>query len=460
MAMTSYARYVLLVLLFVYANNMWARYLIIYLYAVSDADYGDDNMKYFVSVAEATGISTSEYGILVGYGFTLSYIISGLIMGRAVDIYNRKMIIFYGIIIWSFATACIGVSNNFAQLLLSRILLGVAESSATAASISLIADYFPAESLGQANGILVGGIYIGGGLSSLSIAMAEAIGWRGTAYSVAAFGFSLACLLFLTVKESVRVPAPISTTAAGSPEPEKTGQGTRDPEGDQTFTVKQCLKLMIRQPLFVLMGFGGMFRFMGGYTLISYLPDFYSQIYPDNNTAYSYLNASVVSIGGALSSYLGGYAADRWEKAGEKRARMYIAAIGTLLGVPAFLMVIVVPNFYASMFFLFLEYLFAECWYGPVVSVLQTFLPPRMRGVGFGCYNFCMMVAGSLMSYATGLVLDTYTSDVAIKVTLIVGICGMYLASAIMHLMASWFMPELNSGPFKGNEGQPLLTKV
>ena len=23
---------------------MWARYLIIYLYAVSDADYGDDNM--------------------------------------------------------------------------------------------------------------------------------------------------------------------------------------------------------------------------------------------------------------------------------------------------------------------------------------------------------------------------------------------------------------------------------
>ena len=69
--------------------------------------------------------------------------------------------------------------------------------------------------------------------------MAEAIGWRGTAYSVAAFGFSLACLLFLTVKESVRVPAPISTTAAGSPEPEKTGQGTRDPEGDQTFTVKQ-----------------------------------------------------------------------------------------------------------------------------------------------------------------------------------------------------------------------------
>lgn len=41
------------------------------------------------------------------------------------------------------------------------------------------------------------------------------------------------------------------------------------------------------------------------------------------------------------------------------------------------------------------------------------------RGVGFGCYNFCMMVAGSLMSYATGLVLDTYTSDVAIKVKIL-----------------------------------------
>ena len=45
----------------------------------------------------------------------------------------------------------------------------------------------------------------------------------------------------------------------------------------------------------------------------------------------------------------------RWEKAGEKRARLYVPAIGALLGTPAFFMVIAVPNFYASMLFLFVE---------------------------------------------------------------------------------------------------------
>lgn len=70
-------------------------------------------------------------------------------MGRAADVYNRKLIVFYGLVIWNVATICLGLSNNFVELLLSRILLGIGESFSMPASYSLIADYFPAESLGQ-----------------------------------------------------------------------------------------------------------------------------------------------------------------------------------------------------------------------------------------------------------------------------------------------------------------------
>eukprot|EP00904_Undaria_pinnatifida_P006872 jgi/Undpi1/3314/HiC_scaffold_15.g06688.m1 len=431
------------------ANNIWARFLLIYLYAVSDEDYDDDDTEDFISIEDATGISTSEYGVLVGYGFTLSYVLSGLVMGRAADICNRKLILFYSALVWNFATVCIGLSSNFVQLLLSQILLGMAESSLVPASFSLIADYFPAESLAQANGIIVAGVYLGNGLSSLSIVMAEEFGWRATAYSVATIGFVLALIVLFTVKESVRAPAATLTYTAGR------NQGEPDADGDRNLTVRQSLSHFLGEPLFILMIFGGMFRFMGGSIVVSYLPDFYSQMYPDYNTIYSYLNASVVSFGGALSSYLGGLAADRWEKAGEKRARMYIAAIGALLGTPAFFLVIVVPSFYASMFFLLVEFLFAECWHGPVLSVLQKHLPPRARGVGFGCYSLFTMSAGSLMSYAIGLVLEDYTSDYAIKVTLILSVCGTYLASAIFHLLASLFMPKLDAS--KGSETQRLL---
>ena len=76
-------------------------------------------------------------------------VIFGLFMGRAADLYNRKLIVFYGLVIWNVATIALGLSSNFWQLLCSRILLGIGESFSMPASYSLIADYFPSESLGQ-----------------------------------------------------------------------------------------------------------------------------------------------------------------------------------------------------------------------------------------------------------------------------------------------------------------------
>lgn len=44
------------------------------------------------------------------------------------------------------------------------------------------------------------------------------------------------------------------------------------------------VKIIFGEPLILLLFFGGMVRFMAGYSIGSYLPDFYSQIYPDYNT--------------------------------------------------------------------------------------------------------------------------------------------------------------------------------
>lgn len=56
----------------------------------------------------------------------------------------------------------------------------------------------------QANGVFAFGVYVGGGLSSLSIAMAKSVGWRASAYIVASYGFCLALLTRLTVREPQR----------------------------------------------------------------------------------------------------------------------------------------------------------------------------------------------------------------------------------------------------------------
>lgn len=43
-------------------------------------------------------------------------------------------------------------------------------------------------------------------------------------------------------------------------------------------------KIIFGNPLILLLVIGGMLRFMAGYAIGSYLPDFYSQIYPSDNT--------------------------------------------------------------------------------------------------------------------------------------------------------------------------------
>lgn len=90
----------------------------------------------------------------------------------------------------------------------------------------------PPPPLGKANGIFAFGVYVGGGLSSLSIAMAEGIGWRASAYTVAAYGLCLSLVVRFTVREPARI---VSDPAAG----DRSSQPIKDEEGDKDFTFMQ-----------------------------------------------------------------------------------------------------------------------------------------------------------------------------------------------------------------------------
>jgi hypothetical protein len=51
-------------------TQRWARYIINYLYAISS-----DESKY--SISEACDFTTSEYGLLTGYGFSATFVVAG-----------------------------------------------------------------------------------------------------------------------------------------------------------------------------------------------------------------------------------------------------------------------------------------------------------------------------------------------------------------------------------------------
>jgi len=209
------------------------------LYSVDGGD------KY--SISSATGLSGTEYGILVGFGFSLVYVISGLFMGKQADKANRRNIIFYGLIIWNAATCLMGMAGGFTTLLLSRILLGFGQSFSGPASYSMIADYFPVDRRGTANGIYSFGVYVGGGLSSLSIVMAEEEGWRQTCFIVAIVGFAVSIAVILTVKEPPRAASPDSQTAGE--------------DKDEEFTMQESTKALLKNPMVVTIFVAGSVRY-------------------------------------------------------------------------------------------------------------------------------------------------------------------------------------------------------
>lgn len=113
------------------------------------------------------GISDFGIGMLQGLAFAVFYALVGIPIGRWADRYSRRWIIGTGIFLWSVMTAACGLAQNFMQLFLARVGVGVGEAALSPAAYSMISDYFPRERLGRALGVYQAGAFIGAGLSFL-----------------------------------------------------------------------------------------------------------------------------------------------------------------------------------------------------------------------------------------------------------------------------------------------------
>ncbi|KAJ8613838.1 hypothetical protein CTAYLR_004936 [Chrysophaeum taylorii] len=441
MGVGSYSWFVLLILASIYAQQQWSRYSLNYLYNVS----ADDDKT---SIAEADHISYANYGILTGYGFSATFCIAGLFAGRAADIMSRRLIVFSGVAIWNAALFMIGYSTNFALVLCWRLVLGLGQAFSNPASYSLIADYFPEEKRAMANGLFACGVYIGGGLASLCISMANGLGWRATCFLIAVVGFILAAVEGLFVKEPAR-----GSNKKAAQEPDKPKRSFED-----------ALRTIFSNRLVVLVFAASSLRFMGGYAIAGYLPTFYGIVFPSYDDQYSFINAYVVASGGFLSSWLGGMIADEWRRT-EVKARMYLPACGCFFSLPFIAVCCLAPNFYVSILIgLFLEYLVAECWFGPVVATMQSALPPDCRALAIACFTLLATFFGSLASYLIGVVYDLLLangySPKIIQWIVLWSVVISYSSSGALFVYGAALVPsDQPTLASPANEAKPLLKK-
>ncbi|OLB96149.1 MAG: hypothetical protein AUI15_14650 [Actinobacteria bacterium 13_2_20CM_2_66_6] len=176
----------------------YARYVLGLMVAINLLNYMDRWVAASAgpSIEKDLGISDPQFGLL-GTAFLLVYAIAALPFGYWADRGTRKHVIAVGVAIWSVATLFTGFARTFAQLFISRAVVGVGEAGYYPAGTSLLSDYFPKEQrsrvaaiwgAGSTVGIAIG--FAGGGF------IAEKYGWPKAFFVAAIPGLILAALAF------------------------------------------------------------------------------------------------------------------------------------------------------------------------------------------------------------------------------------------------------------------------
>jgi MFS family permease len=147
---SSYAYYVLAVLVVVYILNFIDRQIVSIL---------------VVDIQAHFGLTNSQMGFLGGAAFGVFYALFGIPLGRLADNWSRTKLLSIGLTLWSAMTVLSGLSKNGAQLGVARMGVGIGEATASPSAYSLISDYFPKKQRATALAVYSSGLYLGGGVS-------------------------------------------------------------------------------------------------------------------------------------------------------------------------------------------------------------------------------------------------------------------------------------------------------
>lgn len=308
--------------------------------------------------------------------------------------------------------------TQFWQVLLARIGFAIFMSFCIPTSVSLITDYFDHEELGRANSVFTFGVYMGVGLSSLTIIIDKKYGWKNSLLFI-----SVACFFFAFLTVFLKEPRVFKHRKARRPTIHPT-QSYHSAESLRRSMAKtpqpsfmEKMKTVFSSKCFVYLILGSAFRFMGGYSIGFWGETFFDKVYHDHQKTYAYMNVVVEVLGGLPGSYMGGYLGDILEES-YPRIKGQIAGYGALGAIPFIWMCYLGQwNFWVSIITLYISFWLAEAWYGPSHAVINVIFPIQYQGVAVAIYNLVGAFTGGLATFLLGYLGDVFNIKVNNAVT-------------------------------------------
>ena len=332
-------------------------------------------------IARDLGLSDTQIGLMTGLAFALFYTVLGIPIARFADrsSTSRPAVIAVSLAIWSGMTALCGLAQNFSQLLLARIGVGVGEAGCTPPAHSLISDIVPPEkrssalafySLGIPIGTLIG-MVIGG-------ILADFVGWREAFLIVGLPGVALALVVWFVLKDPRRSDAQMILRNQNQP---------------AALPLMDALRVVMSSRAFVLLLFAGSAASFLSYGKTTWTTIFFQRTHDLTPGEVGLWFGIVGGVGGIVGTVLGGYLADRF---GAKNRRHVLSApaIGMALAVPLALLAYNSPSWPMALVLLFLPTMFNSFYYGPTYSAAQGLVPIRARAIAAATLLFFQNLIG------------------------------------------------------------------
>jgi predicted MFS family arabinose efflux permease len=337
-------------------------------------------------------LSDTSLGLL-GTIATLMYAVVGLPLGRLADKWTRTRLIAIGTAVWSLLTAASGLAQNYAQLFVSRLGVGVGEATCAPAGQSLIGDLFPPQQRARAMGVFMLGLPAGLSLAYFSAgAIGAAFGWRAA--------FLFACIPGLL----------FAWLALRLPEPARGALDAARSVASSDAAVKSPYAAVLKLPTMWWIILSGIFHNFNMYAINAFQTPFLQRFHEMNLREAS--NVSAISVGavGAIGLLAGGWFADKIS-AKRRDGRLLLSACSMAIAAPCIFFALNQPKGSIGAFMLLMAIgtMTMFVYYATVYAAIQDVIEPRLRGTAVAIYFCAMYVLGaSLGPFGLGVLSDHF----------------------------------------------------
>ena len=350
-------------------------------------------LVYMLNIADRISISTliepikaefvlsdSAVGFLTGVALAIFYVAAGIPLATLADRSSRRNMVVVALFSWSVMTALCGMAQNFWQLLVARIGVGIGEAGGTPPSTSILSDKFRAKDRAMALTIFVLGVPAGYWIgTSVTGRIAEAFGWRGPLLALGIPGIVAALLVWTTVKEPKR------------------GELDAIMVDRSPASLLQTLRFMrARRSIFHLTMAATTHAFWGG-GLLWWAPAFLMRSHGMSIGEAGTALGPMHLIGGTACILVTSWLMTR-RAAVDPRNIASLLAFSTVAGTVASLLGFAADDVTFAIATLWIFVTLGQLYFGPTIGLMQNLVPPGMRAQSLAVFLFTLNAANLILA--------------------------------------------------------------